>query len=202
MRSFITYIEESTNKKDSIVAAFGRFNPPTIGHQKLVNNIHKTADEHKADHELILSHSQDQKKNPLKPEQKLKHAKRFFPNTNISVASSSAPNILAHASRLHKSGYKKLILVAGSDRVAEFHKILHKYNGQEGKHGYYKFDHIKVVSAGHRDPDSEGVEGMSASKMREHVKNNDFESFRKGIPDHVKENHAKELFNDVKRGMK
>ena len=92
-------------------------------------------------------------------------------------------------------------VVAGSDRVKEMHELLHKYNGVEGRHGHYNFKKIQVVSAGHRDPDAEGAEGMSATKMREHAKNNDFSSFRQGVPHHVSDTHAKELMHDVRKGM-
>jgi uncharacterized membrane protein len=92
-------------------------------------------------------------------------------------------------------------MVAGSDRTAEYHKTLHKYNGVKGTHGYFKFKDIKVHSAGERDPDAEGVEGMSASKMREHASKGNFKEFKKGVPGHVAHEHAKDLFNDVRKGM-
>lgn len=183
------------------VFAFGRMNPPTVGHEKLVNKVKEEAAKHKADHLIVMSHSQDPKKNPLTAEQKLSHAKRFFPKTNLKVSSKESPSYLTHAAELHKAGTKHLVMVAGSDRVDNYHETLHKYNG-EGEGKLYNFKSIKVVSAGERDPDAEGVEGMSASKMREHAKNNNFDEFKKGIPSHVSEKHAKELFSDVRSGMK
>lgn len=180
-----------------IVISYGRMNPPTLGHVKLVNKVKETAQAAGADHEVILSHSHDSKKNPLSPEQKLKHAKRFFPKTNISVASKEHPSIIHHAKRLNEKGYKHLTVVAGSDRVPEFQHLLHKYNGKD-----YNFKKIHVVSSGERDPEAEGVEGMSASKMREHAKNGDYKSFTNGIPAHVSDEHSKELFHDVKKGIK
>jgi hypothetical protein len=188
-------------KEKTTVFAFGRMNPPTVGHEKLVNKVKELASDHKADHLIVLSHTQDKKnKNPLSPQQKLKHGKRFFPNTRLSVSSSEHPTFLQHAAKLHKSGTHHLIMVGGSDRVDEYENKLHQYNG-EGKGKLYNFKSIKVVSAGERDPDAEGVEGMSASKMREHAKNNDFNEFKKGVPSHVQEKHAKELFDDVRGGM-
>jgi predicted kinase len=94
-------------------------------------------------------------------------------------------------------------MVAGSDRVKEYHDLLHKYNGVRTKDGHipYHFKKISVVSAGHRDPDAEGAEGMSGTKMREHAKNNDFSSFRQGVPSHVADHHARELMKDVRKGM-
>ena len=182
------------------VFAFGRMNPPTTGHAKLVDKVKEVAKSNKAEHLVVVSHSQDKNKNPLSAEQKLKHTKRFFPNTNIKASSKESPTFLQHAAELHNSGTKHLIMVAGSDRTNEYKEKLNKYNGTgEGK--LYNFKSIKVVSAGERDPDAEGVEGMSASKMREHAKNNNYKGFRSGIPAHVSEPHAKELFNDVRSGM-
>lgn len=183
------------------VFAFGRMNPPTVGHEKLVNKVKAEAKARKADHLIVMSHSQDAKKNPLSSEQKLTHAKRFFPKTNLKISSKESPSYLTHAAELHKSGTQHLVMVAGSDRVDNYHETLHKYNG-EGEGKLYNFKSIKVVSAGERDPDAEGVEGMSASKMREHAKNNNFDEFHKGVPSHVSDAHAKELFNHVRSGMK
>jgi nicotinamide mononucleotide adenylyltransferase len=181
------------------VFAFGRMNPPTVGHEKLVNKVKEVAKQHKADHLLVVSHSQDAKKNPLTGEQKLKHVKRFFPGVNVKSSSKETPTFLQHAAELHKSGTQHLIMVAGSDRIQEYHDKLHQYNG-EGK--MFNFKSIKVKSAGERDPDAEGVEGMSASKMREHAKNSDFGKFKQGIPSHVSDDHAHELMKDVRSGMK
>ena len=180
--------------------AFGRMNPPTVGHEKLVNKVHQIANDYKADHRVILSHSTDTKKNPLDAQTKLKHAKRFFPGTNLEVADKEHPTFLQHAAKLHQQGYDHLIMVAGSDRVPEYEKKLKQYNGTSTG-SLYNFKKIEVKSAGDRDPDAEGLEGMSASKMREHAKNKDFNSFKQGVPSHVPENHARQLFNDVRKGM-
>ena len=189
---------EATEKHG--VMAYGRMNPPTTGHAALINKVHEVAKQHKASHVVIASHSQDKKKNPLAGEDKLKHLNRFFPKTNIELATKEHPTFLQHATKLHKQGVTHLHMVAGSDRVDEFKQKLHQYNGsEEGK--LFNFKHIEVHSSGERDPDAEGTEGMSASKMREHAKNNDYESFKKGIPSHVKDAHAKELFHDVRKGM-
>jgi len=160
-----------------VVMAFGRMNPPTIGHEKLVNKVKEIAHDLHAPHHIILSHSSDAKKNPLSIQDKVKHAKRFFPNTNIEASSKEHPTFLQHAARLHQAGHDHLVMVGGSDRVEEFHKKLQQYNGT-GPGKLYNFKKIEVKSAGHRDPDAEGAEGMSASKMREHAKNNDFNSIQ------------------------
>ena len=175
-------------------------NPPTTGHGKLVDKVKDIAKEHGASHHVVLSHSQDKAKNPLSSETKVKHAKRFFPNTNITVSDKEHPNFLTQAAKLHKQGVTHLHMVAGSDRTEEYHKLLHKYNGtHEG--ALFNFKHIKVHSAGERDPDAEGASGMSASKMRAHASGGNFKEFKKGIPSHVPEHHAKELYNDVRHHM-
>ena len=195
---FKDFLQEEQEKH--AVFAFGRFNPPTTGHEKLVQKVHDVAKANKASHVVVASHSQDAKKNPLSPETKVKHLQRFFPKTNIETSSKERPNFLEQAAKLHKEGATHLHMVAGSDRAEEYHRLLHKYNGSgEGK--LFNFKHIKVHSSGERDPDAEGAEGMSASKMREHASSGNFKEFKKGIPSHVKPEHAKELYNDVRHGM-
>ena len=182
------------------VLAFGRMNPPTTGHMKLVNKVKEIAEKVGGSHHVVLSHSQDSKKNPLSPSDKLKHAKRFFPDTNLSVSDKEHPNFLKQAQKLHKQGVTHLHMVAGSDRTKEYEKTLHKYNGtHEG--ALFNFKKVKVHSAGQRDPDAEGVTGMSASKMRDHAKNGNFENFLKGVPSHVSQAHAHELYKDVRKHM-
>ena len=194
-REFIT-----ENKEKHAVMAFGRMNPPTTGHEVLVHKVKSVANQVGGSHHIVLSHSQDAAKNPLTSAQKVKHAKRFFPDTNISVATKEEPNFLTQAAKLHKQGVTHLHMVAGSDRVAEYHKLLHKYNGtHEG--ALFNFKKITLHNAGARDPDAEGTSGMSASKMRSHANTNSFDDFKQGIPKHVPEHHAKELFRDVRKGM-
>ena len=195
-RDFIT----EAKKENHAVLAFGRMNPPTTGHEVLVKKVHDVAKEVGGSHHVVLSHSQDAAKNPLSADQKVKHAKRFFPNTNISTSDKENPNFLSQAAKLHKQGVTHLHMVAGSDRTEEYHKLLHKYNGTH-KGALFNFKHIKVHSAGERDPDAEGTTGMSASKMRSHATTGNFKEFKKGIPAHVKDSHAKELYNDVRKNM-
>ena len=203
MKSFLELYEEQEKTHKPVVMAFGRMNPPTTGHLKLIDKVRELADKHEAHHEVVVSHSQDSKKNPLSGEQKVKHLKRYSPGTNFKSASKDEPTLIHHAARLHAAGHDHLIMVAGSDRVKEYHDLLHKYNGKPDKSGHvpYNFKKIEVKSAGHRDPDAEGAEGMSGTKMREHAKQNDFSSFRQGIPSHVSDHHAKDLMNDVRKGM-
>ena len=195
---FRDFILETTEKH--AVLAFGRMNPPTTGHAKLVDKVKEVAAKHNASHHVVLSHSQDPSKNPLSAKDKLKHAKRFFPDTNLSTSSKESPTFLDQAAKLHKSGVTHLHMIAGSDRVPEYKKKLAQYNGKhEG--ALFNFKKITVHSAGERDPDAEGTEGMSASKMRSHAAKGNFKEFKKGIPSHVPEHHAKELFHDVRKHM-
>lgn len=196
MKTLSEILSEAKANLKPVVMAFGRMNPPTTGHAKLVDKVHELAKKHNAHHEVIVSHSQDSDKNPLSQENKIKHAKRYFPGTNIRGSSKEEPNFISQAKRLSQAGHKHLIMVAGSDRTKEYKDTLNRYNGKE-----FHFKKIDVVSAGHRDPDAEGTEGMSASKMREHAKNKNFAEFRKGVPQHVSDTHAKELYHDVRKGM-
>jgi hypothetical protein len=198
MKRFLQISEEKDHDLKPVVLAFGRMNPPTSGHEKLVNKVKEIADKNNAPHHIVLSHSQDSTKNPLGAEQKVKHAKRAFPGTNIEAASKEMPTFFHHAKRLYNAGHRHLIMVAGSDRVKEYHDLLHKYNGKEG---HFNFDKIEVKSAGERDPDAEGTSGMSATKMREHARNGNFTEFRKGLPSEMKDHHALELYHDTRKGM-
>ena len=191
-------IQESKDRH--AVLAFGRLQPPTTGHEVLVNKVKEVAKQHNAEHHIVLSHSNDAKQNPLTPQQKVKHAKRFFPGTNITTSDKEHPNFLTQASKLHKSGVTHLHMIAGSDRVPEYKKVLKKYNGtHEG--ALFNFKKIEVHSAGQRDPDAEGTTGMSGSKMRAHAASGKFKEFKKGVPGHVSDTHAKELYNDLRKGM-
>jgi hypothetical protein len=198
MFTFLQFLLSEEKKSDHKVLAFGRVNPVQPGHVKLFDSVRATAKKLGADHEVVLSHSQDPKKNPLSPAQKLEHAKAASPETNITTSSSAHPTLLHHAARAHAQGYKHLTIVAGEDRVKEFHDLLHKYNGAEGRHGHYNFKSIRVVSAGHRDPDAEGVEGMSGSKMRDHAASGRKKEFMSGVPKGV---DGEKMYSDVGKGM-
>jgi hypothetical protein len=197
--SIITRLQESTEKHH--VLAFGRMNPVTSGHEAVVNKLHDVASDHNAGHTLVVSHTQDAKKNPLTAKQKVKHAQRAFPGTHVITASSSHPTILHHASELHKQGVTHLHVIAGSDRVPEMKALLHKYNGVKGAHGHYNFKKITVHSAGARDPDAEGTTGMSASKMRAHAAAGNKEAFHAGAPSKMSTTHKEEMYHDVRKGM-
>jgi cytidyltransferase-like protein len=201
MKSFLEIVQEAESSQKHHVMTFGRMNPPTTGHLKLIHKVKEVADKHNAGHTVVVSHSQDSKKNPLSGEQKVKHLKRYAPGTNLKSSSKEHPSIFHHAAELHKQGVTHLHVVVGSDRVKEFKDSLHKYNGVKGKHGHYDFKKITVHSAGHRDPDAEGSEGMSGTKMRHHASSGNYKEFKKGVPEHVADNHAKELYHDTRKGM-
>jgi len=192
MLKFLDYVMEE--KERHAVVAFGRMNPPTTGHEALVNKVKEHAAHVGGNAHVYLSHSQDAKKNPLSYEHKVSFAQKAFGDT---IKKSPAKNPLETLKDLHKQGYHHVTMVAGSDRVDEYKNLLHKYNGHPD---HYNFKSIHVVSAGERDPDSEGVSGMSASKMREHAKTSNHEGFKSGLPDSLKK-HSKEIMHHVRTGM-
>jgi predicted kinase len=200
MKSFLELVEESKQGENHHVMTFGRMNPPTTGHLKLIDKVKDVADKNKANHSIVVSHSQDSKKNPLSGETKVKHLKRYSPGTHIESSSKEHPTFLHHAEKLHKSGVTHLHMVVGSDRVKEMKEKLHQYNGTH-KGALYNYKKITVHSAGHRDPDAEGSEGMSGTKMRSHATSGNYKEFKKGVPGHVADHHAKELYHDTRKGM-
>tara|TARA_A200000159_G_scaffold39934_1_gene36501 strand:- start:4211 stop:5350 length:1140 start_codon:yes stop_codon:yes gene_type:complete len=197
VHTFKSYLEEQSSVG---YIAFGRFNPPTTGHEKLLNKIASMAKGN--DYMVFASQSQDSKKNPLDYQTKVKFMRKMFPKHARSIVlEKSVRNFLEAAVHMHNKGYKNLVMVAGSDRVKEFQTLLTKYNGVESRHGLFDFNSVKVVSAGERDPDAEGVTGMSASKMRAAASDNDFPKFLMGLPKGVTDSLAKDLFNSVRKGM-
>ena len=200
MKSFLEIVQEEKSGEKHHVFTFGRMNPPTTGHLKLIDKVKEVADKNNAEHTVVTSHSQDKNKNPLSAAQKVKHLKRYSPGTNFEASTKEHPSFLHHAAKLHKQGVTHLHMVVGSDRVKEMKEKLHKYNGtHEG--ALYNFKKITVHSAGQRDPDAEGTEGMSGTKMREHAKNNDTAKFKQGVPGHVSDKHTHELMHDTRKGM-
>ena len=183
-------------KGKSIAFAFGRFNPPTIGHEKLINKVKSVPTN---DYKIYLSRSEDPKKNPLSPRDKLSIMKKMFPSHARNIEINRTNMVLDIATELYNKGYTDITMVAGSDRVREFEGILKKYNGVKSRHGLYDFNTINVVSAGERDPDAEGATGMSASKMRAAAAKGDLKSFEKGLPSGV---DAEDIMKQVRKGMR
>ena len=196
MKKFSEIIEA---RGDTAVFTFGRFNPPTTGHEKLMEAVAKQAKSNSAPYYIFASHSENAKKDPLPYAKKLAYMKKMFPKHARNLVVDKARNVFEIAVTLHNKGHKSVVMVVGSDRVTEFETLLNKYNGTEARHGYYGFDNIEVVSAGERDPDAEGVTGMSASKMRAAASANDFDSFKNGLPSNFKQ--AMSLFKDVRKYM-
>jgi phosphopantetheine adenylyltransferase len=194
MKTFLRYISEE--KEKSATFAFGRFNPPTVGHEKLIHKVEDEAKKNGGEAHIIASHSEGTSKNPLPVERKVSLLKKVAgKKTKVSSSSSEQPTLLHHLVKLHNSGVKHLTMVAGSDRVNEYNDLIHKYNGKESKHGTYNFKSIKVVSAGQRDPDAEGTEGMSGSKLRAKARSG--EDIRPGLPKALHP-HAKEIANHIR----
>ena len=193
MKEYKQLIKELSSK--TVVFAFGRFNPPTTGHELLVKAVKKLAQQRNADHAIYASRSQDSKKNPLSVDKKVKYLKLMFPRTTFVAASEEARTFIEAAKQLNKK-YKNIVMVGGSDRVQEFKRLLNTYNGKE-----FHFDTIDVVSAGERDPDADDASGMSASKMRALATKGDYAEFKKGLPSTVRDIDGKRLMNDIREGM-
>jgi predicted nucleotidyltransferase len=188
-------LEMHEARRKTMAFTFGRFNPPTIGHEKLIN---KVASIRADDYRIYLSRSEDPKKNPLSAREKLSVMKQMFPRHARKIAINTTNMILDICTELHNQGITEIFMVVGSDRVREFETIINKYNNVKSRHGYYNFDNVNVVSAGERDPDAEGASGMSASKMRAAAAKGDLKSFEKGLPRGV---NADALMKQVRRGM-
>lgn len=202
MHNFSNYFLTEADNTTSFVT-YIRSNPYTVAHEGLVNKLQELAKDHDAQHHVILSHSTDNDKNPLTPEQKLRHARIANPGVNFSTSTPDAPSLLHQLSKLHERGVRNLHLVFGGDRLKPggFADTITKYNGVEGKHGYYNFDNLKFHNAGERDPDAEGIEGVSGTKQRMHAMNNDFDSFREGAPSRMNDDQVRALMNDVRNGI-
>ena len=187
--------EDSGSSDGTITVAFGRFNPPTVGHGKLLSAAKKAATG--GDLKIYPSRTQDPKKNPLDADMKISFMKKMFPDYKEDIINDeemkSIFNVLTTAG---EKGYKNVNIVVGSDRQSEFDNLAQKYNGD-----LYNFDKINVISAGVRDADSSGVEGMSASKMRKAVVDGDFDAFRKGTPKELDDGDTQALFDAVRSGM-
>ena len=169
MRKFSDVINEATG---TIVFTFGRFNPPTTGHEKLIKKVASVAGS--MPFRIYPSQSNNPKKDPLSYSDKIKHMRKMFPKHGRSIIINKKIRTAFDAvTELYDQGYRKVNMIVGSDRVREFDTLLKKYNGVKGRHGFYNFESINVLSAGERDPDAEGVAGMSASKQRANAQENE-----------------------------
>lgn len=187
--------EQAPEDGDTLTVVFGRFNPPTIGHEKLLKSAKRISIGGAI--KIYPSRTQDPKKNPLDPNTKVSYMRKMFPEFGENIINDpdmkSIFDVLINAD---KDGYANINIVVGSDRQSEFENLAQKYNGD-----LYEFDLIRVISAGVRDADAEGVEGMSASKMRKAVIEDDFASFRRGTPKTLDDGDTQALFDAVRQGM-
>ena len=187
--------EDEKSQGNALTVVFGRFNPPTTGHKKLLDTAYGISSG--SDFKVYPSRSQDAKKNPLNPDSKVQYMKKMFPKYEDNIVNDDNMktifNVLQGA---YDDGYTEVTIVVGSDRLGEFKNLANKYNGE-----LYDFENISVVSAGERDADAEGVEGMSASKMRKAATEDDFQTFRSGIPNALDDKDAKALFALIKKQM-
>ena len=170
------------------VTAFGRMNPPTIGHKLIADKMKSMP----GDHFIFVTHTQDAKKNPLSFADKVRFAKASFGN-HVTVGNEGVKTIIQMMQKLESLGYTEIMYVAGSDRVDQFEKLLNDYNGKD-----YNFDKITIVNAGERDPDADGAEGMSASKMRAAAVEGNFEEFKQGVAD---QGIAQEMYDTIRKNM-
>ena len=197
MKTISELLKKNTGRTKPVVFAFGRLNPPTIGHQKLIERVITIAKRVKGLPVLYVSASQDKRKNPLTVKQKVDYLKKVYPRgIKILPAVGSERTFMEILKNRFDKKFTDVYMIAGSDRVAEFKRLIKQYNGKD-----YNFDTTEVVSAGERDPDATGATGMSASKMRDFAMNNDYTSFKQGLIKGTKEKDAMKLFKDLKKGM-
>ena len=185
---------QAAQDQGSVSITFGRFNPPTIGHETLVKRVAREAKG--GEYRIYPSQSQDPKKNPLGFAEKVKYMKMAYPDHADAIQQTDARTIFDVLTSLNDEGYSEVKIIVGGDRVSEFNSIAQKYNGQ-----LYEFENILVVSAGDRDPDADGVEGMSASKMRKAAAEDDFKSFEKGIPAALGQKDKLRLYKSLRSAM-
>ena len=197
INSFKNYLIE---EEKTVYFTFGRMNPPTTGHEKLMNELSKKSGSNP--YKVYLSQSTDKKKNPLDFKYKVKTVRKFFPKHARSVMlNKKVKNVFDAVTEMYNDGFKNITMVVGSDRINEFNTLLKKYNGVKGRHGLYNFNKINVISAGDRDPDADDISGMSASKMRSLANEGDFTQFSQGLPRNVSNADAKKVYNEVRKGM-
>tara|TARA_A100001035_G_scaffold243789_1_gene211087 strand:+ start:4287 stop:5471 length:1185 start_codon:yes stop_codon:yes gene_type:complete len=197
LSSFKKYLIE---EEKTIYFTFGRMNPPTTGHEKLMNELAKKSGSNP--YRVYLSQSTDKKKNPLDFKYKVKTVRKFFPKHARSVMlDKKVKNVFDAVTEMYNDGFKNVTMVVGSDRINEFNTLLKKYNGVKGRHGLYNFNKINVISAGDRDPDADDISGMSASKMRQLANEGNFTQFSQGLPRNVSNADAKKVYNEVRKGM-
>ena len=197
INSFSQFLVE---EEKTVYFTFGRLNPPTIGHEMLLNKLARAAG--KNPYKIYLSKSSDPKKNPLSYNDKIKFARKMFPkHARQIIKNNKMKTVMDIASALFAEGYINIVMAGDGERSREFDILLNKYNGVKGRHGFYNFKSIKFVNVGERNDSSDDIDGVSATKQRNSVKNNDFVAFTQGLPKSMSNSDAKQLFNAVRKGM-
>jgi len=185
------------------VFTFGRMNPPTAGHEKLIRKVLDVAHSKGADPFVYVSFTQDPSKNPLTNKQKIKYIRLGVPEAAKAIKEDPKVRTPHQAiTRLIELGYQHIIMVVGDDRVKQFRKEITPYVNHPDKKKSFEIDKFEVVSAGERDPDDEGVTGISGTKMREAAIHNKYSNFRQGVPSGLSDRFSREMFELVKKGMK
>jgi hypothetical protein len=200
MKSFKNYFAEQTEDKTAVIA-YGRYNPPTTGHQKLIDILEEVASKNNAEALLVPSHTQDAIKNPLSYTEKEEILREMRDSASIL---SQGKTLISLLQFLQQQGYTRIIHIAGSDRIPEYQKLIEKYNGKPDKKGDipFSFSRYEFVSAGERDPDSEDVEGMSASKLRSLAAEGNLDAFKQGMSSRVNDNLKEKTFNKLRERNK
>lgn len=201
MKSFKKYFVEQTEGKTAVIA-YGRYNPPTIAHQKVIDTVEEVAFKNNADGIIAPSHTQDMKKNPLSYPEKEEVLREMCNSASIA---SQGKTLIMLLQFLQQQGYTDIIHIAGSDRIPEYQKLIVMYNGKPDKKGVipFNFNSYEFVSAGERDPDSEDdIEGMSASKLRLLAKEGNLELFKQGMSNKVSDDLKEKTYNKIREHIK
>lgn len=197
INSFKNYLVE---EEKTLYFVWGRMNPPTAGHEKLLDFLKSKAGNNPF--RIYLTQSEDSKKNPIPYVQKIKFARKGFPQYARQIMMDKKLKTIFDAMvSFYNEGFKRVVIIAGSDRVREYEVTLNKYNGKKARHGFYNFERITVMNAGKRDPESKGVEGVSGTKLRGYAESGDFTKFAQNMPKRLSNADARQVYNAVRKGI-
>tara|TARA_Y100000589_G_scaffold67556_1_gene59258 strand:- start:300 stop:1490 length:1191 start_codon:yes stop_codon:yes gene_type:complete len=196
INSFKTFLVE---EEKTLYFVWGRMNPPTAGHEKLLDFLKAKAGSNPF--RIYLTQSEDKNKNPIPYVQKIKFARKGFPQYARQIMMDKKLKTIFNAmTSFYNEGFKRVVIVAGEDRVREYNVTLNKYNGVKSRHGFYNFEKITVLNAGNRDPEAKGVEGVSGTKLRGYVDDGDFTKFAQYMPKRLSNTDTKAVYNAVRKG--
>ena len=197
INSFKSFLVEETK---TLYFVWGRMNPPTAGHEKLLDFLKAKAGRNPF--RIYLTQSEDNSKNPIPFIDKVKFARKGFPQYGRQIMMNKKLKTIFDAmTSFYNEGFKRIVIVAGNDRVRQYEILLNKYNGVKGKHGFYNFERINVLDAGKRDPESSGVEGVSGTKLRGYAESGDFTKFAQYMPKRLSNSDSKAVYNAVRKGI-